>query len=158
MTTIRLRGPAVTRPTLRLDQQDKDLLELLKDEHPGASINDLFRMLLSSGAGSAGGAASVTTIPATTMLDYRLPESHPMHRLFSEWMTVGPMDAMVALAQAELLTRRRFEVRSRQIKRGTAFVHEPDELEESLLVDPEDDDDLCGTCGRHFDDCSCEVG
>ena len=103
---------------VRLSPEDYGALLSAQGTYPGSNRSETIRKVLRA-----------SVLPADTLVRYRLPESHKNHRLFPEWRTWGPFTPIYALARAEHMVRKGFEVETVQVEPAEPRPEWPEEGE-----------------------------
>ncbi len=115
---------------VRLNADDAGALLVVQREHPGCKRAETFRQILRA-----------AVCPQDLLLRYRMPEGHPLHAVFPNWMPWGPFSPVEAVWRVESLQRKGYEVEAVQIAPRVprpAWPDEPNDLPASC-VDEEDE-------------------
>ncbi len=114
---------------VRLDADDAGALLVVQREYPGCKRAETFRRILRA-----------AVCPQDLLLRYRMPQDHPLHSVFPEWMTWGPFSPVEAVWRIESLQRKGYQVEAVQIAPRVprpAWPGDPDDLPESCEDEPE---------------------
>lgn len=117
-----------SKTLVRLDEHDHGCLDAVQAQHPGCDRTETFRRVLRN-----------AVLPADVLLRYRLPEGHPNHALFRDWLNWGPFSPTEALSRGETMTRKGFEVETVQVAPAKPRPAWPDD---------DAGDEPCPQCGE----------